>query len=300
MSALKYVVLGDIMLDLYPAPPTRPLAQANAFVARVGGGCANAAIHLARAGGRVSFVGGIARDPLGDGLRATLKQAGIEIAAPPAQGKTPVNFVSLDASGVPSFQNYGDAHLEIQADWITPTLLRDATWLHFSSTTLLSKNAVEATERALTLARGIRISCDLNLRGGRWRKDAALRALARNAVARATLVKATALELQILTETEDPLEGAAQLGALGPAAILISEGPAGCRWWRAGRSGHVPAAPARVVDTTGAGDAFIAAALGSLGSGPLNEAEIIQAVQKGCEAGARACEHVGAIGDMGV
>jgi ribokinase len=48
-----------------------------------------------------------------------------------------------------------------------------------------------------------------------------------------------------------------KLSRLGPAAVVITLGGDGAVWFDGSGSGHVPAPPVDVVDTTGAGDAFV-------------------------------------------
>ena len=58
------------------------------------------------------------------------------------------------------------------------------------------------------------------------------------------------------TGLSDPDEAARALFALGAEVLVITQGERGCQVWTEKSKCHVPALPVRVVDTTGAGDAF--------------------------------------------
>jgi sugar/nucleoside kinase (ribokinase family) len=66
-------------------------------------------------------------------------------------------------------------------------------------------------------------------------------------------------------------------------------------------SGSVPAFEVEVVDATGAGDAFFAAALAHLSGDPeslLDEERVREATLRGCAAGALACTDYGAMSGL--
>jgi len=79
----------------------------------------------------------------------------------------------------------------------------------------------------------------------------------------------------------------------GNAAVLVTDGVAGCAVAAAGFEGRVAAPAVRVVDTTGAGDAFLGGLLAGLEAG-LGWRE---AAALACAAGAACCEKLGAFPD---
>lgn len=66
------------------------------------------------------------------------------------------------------------------------------------------------------------------------------------------------MEAHELTGREEPLEMARHLLDLGPELVVVKLGERGCLWLDKEGPGWVPADPVPVVDTTGAGDSFVA------------------------------------------
>jgi fructokinase len=83
-------------------------------------------------------------------------------------------------------------------------------------------------------------------------------------VAQCDIVKISDDELAPLTGVTDPEEGARKLRALGPALVVVTLGARGC--YVEHPSGHdwLPGERVEVVDTTGAGDGFVAGLLATL------------------------------------
>jgi ribokinase len=87
-------------------------------------------------------------------------------------------------------------------------------------------------------------------------------------------------------------EEAAALLARGPRAVVVTMGPDGAVAAEAGSCIHVPAPAVRVVDTTGAGDAFVGAMAASLAAG----ATLVDAVTAGVALGSTVVGRPGAQG----
>jgi sugar/nucleoside kinase (ribokinase family) len=78
--------------------------------------------------------------------------------------------------------------------------------------------------------------------------------------------------------------------------VLVSKGPDGAFYATRKFRGEVPTFDiGEAVDATGAGDAFLAAALVHLSDGPLTEGRVREATLRGCAAGALACTAYGAM-----
>jgi ribokinase len=95
---------------------------------------------------------------------------------------------------------------------------------------------------------------------------------------------------------EAALSAAVKLLDLGPRSAVITLGASGAVFADGGSSGHLPAPEAEVVDTTGAGDAFVGALAVKLARGSSLE----EAVAYAARAGAAAVTKEGAQGSLPV
>jgi fructokinase len=108
------------------------------------------------------------------------------------------------------------------------------------------------------------VSYDPNVRPALMGARAAAAAQAERCVALSDVVKASDEDLAWLYPGARPGEVAARWLRLGPAVVFVTLGARGAHaFTAAGRVAGAPV-PAKVVDTVGAGDAFMAAALDTL------------------------------------
>ena len=132
--------------------------------------------------------------------------------------------------------------------------------LHLSGLTRsFGPGSAETVSHAVSVARaaGVTVALDLNYRLALWSEEEAAPALAA-AVRQADVVFAGETEAEIVTHTADPLHAARALEAMGPEQVLIKRGAHGCLARINGATLEQPAPAVSVVDTVGAGDAFVA------------------------------------------
>ncbi|MEV0810915.1 PfkB family carbohydrate kinase [Micromonospora sp. NPDC050200] len=92
------------------------------------------------------------------------------------------------------------------------------------------------------------------------------------------------------TTNNDPLTAAAELRQLGPRVVVVTTGAHGAAYADSHGSGTVPAPTVPVIDTTGAGDAF----LGSLALDLAQHLPLPDAVTTAVHIGSVAVQHAGA------
>ncbi|MGP4882200.1 PfkB family carbohydrate kinase, partial [Klebsiella pneumoniae] len=82
------------------------------------------------------------------------------------------------------------------------------------------------------------------------------------ALALADAIKLSEEELAFISGSDDIVSGIARLNArFQPTLLLVTQGKAGVQAALRGQVSHFPARPVVAVDTTGAGDAFVAGLL---------------------------------------
>lgn len=267
---VRLVTLGEALIDLvaYDRSGTG-LAHAERFQRAAGGAPANVAVGAARLGVRSGLIGKVGADPFGDYLVDTLHGSGVDVTQLQRDAKAPtaLALVSLAPDGERDFVFYhhGAADTRLRMDEIDEEYLRAAQLLHVGSISLIHEPARSATVRAVTLAEqhGLLRSFDPNLRLSLWPSEATARAAVLALVPRMNIIKVNAEELEFLTGGRH--EAAARELLIGAVElVLVTDGARGVRYFGHASAGHVASPAVAAVDTTGAGDAFVAALLAAL------------------------------------
>ena len=261
----KIWVLGDAVVDLLPDGEGRLLQCP-------GGAPANVAVGIARLGGQSAFIGRVGDDPFGRFMAKTLADEKVDVKSMRLDQahRTSTVVVDLDDQGERSFtfmvRPSADLFLE-SAD--LPTFSAGE-WLHVCSIALSAEPSRSATFEAMAAIReaGGYVSFDPNIRPDLWPDENALRRCLEQALQSADVVKLSVEELAFLTGNVEVNVGLDALMARCPARlVLVTQGKEGVIAWHDGAAKHYPATPVECVDTTGAGDAFVAGLLYGLAAG---------------------------------
>lgn len=294
------MTVGEALVDLV-APDAADLASAGRFLPAPGGAPANVAAAIARLGGHAAFVGAVGDDAFGGVLRRTLENFGVDLSAMRVvEGHTTLALVA-SGGATPDFVFYRDSDARLTPDDIPPALVARAHFVHVSSMALLDEPARSATLHAIALAHeaGAGVGFDPNIRPSLWRSlDGARTALA-PVIAASDILKVSADEAKTLTGMGDPRQSLPVLGS-EDALVVITLGSEGCLWRYRDRQGEVASVPVEVVETTGAGDAFIAALLFRLSAAggdvdALAPETLVECLRFASAAAALACTQPGAM-----
>lgn len=254
---------GEALIDFLAKPAGA--GEAPCFVQHAGGAPANVAVGVSRLGGDARFIGMLATDMFGDALLAELARRGVDVAQVRRTGDAPtaLAFVQLGAGGERSFSFYRPPAADLlfgRGDFDPQAFDRLAAF-HACSNSLTEGGIAEATLHGMQLAAdaGALVSFDLNLRPALWPRDADPRAIAWRALESAQLVKLSAEEFEFLAA--DGSDVVARLFANATRALVVTDGAAPLRWWTANASGTADPFVVEAIDTTAAGDAFVAGLL---------------------------------------
>ena len=267
------VCLGEALIDFIPLRSGVHLMDVDAFKKAPGGAPANVAAGISKLGKTGAFVGKVGDDPFGRFLEKTFAEHGVDVSRMlfDPEARTGLAFVSLTAEGVPEFMFYRNpsADMLLRPEDLDEGFIASARGFHFGSISLITEPFRSATERAIRIAQdaGLMISYDPNLRKPLWpsMNEAKERMLA--AMVYPHVVKVSDEELEFLSDTSDLSDGSARLMAAYPniKLLAVTLGAEGCRYRTAsGFEGRVLGYRVDAVDTTGAGDGFVAGMLARL------------------------------------
>ena len=310
------VCLGEVLVDFVAEDVNVALENVVRFRRAPGGAPANVACGVVRLGGTAALVGKVGDDPFGRMLRRTLDDVGVDTSglATTAEARTTLAFVGVHRSGRKDmcFYRHPGADMMLSAADIDAAEITSAKALHFGSISLIDPLPREATLRAARIAReaGLLVTFDPNYRQDLWPSEAEARQRIAEGLALAEVVKVSDEELSLVAGSDDPLTAAEYILAQGPRLVVISCGAEGSRAFlrsdAPGRSSsdcQTPGFPVRAVETTGAGDGFMASLLVDLLAArdagrqvaALGEDDLRRITQRANAAGALTCTRAGAI-----
>ena len=230
------MAVADFVFRVHGIPSRAEKYRARALETVVGGPAANAAIAVARLGGRAVLVTRLGKDAIADTVRAGLEAEGVACRIR-RRGRSPISAAMIDAAGERQVVNFPGEALVGEAgtlDGIAPgAVLVDAHW-------------TEAALAGLSLARSRGVPGVVDAEAPAT--EAVLEAASHVAFSHAGLVAFTGIG-----DMETALAAAA--GRLD-AWVCVTDGAAGVGYVSGGGVKTVPAFPVHAVDTLGAGDVW--------------------------------------------
>jgi sugar/nucleoside kinase (ribokinase family) len=243
------VTVGDLLLDVIVRleQPLAEGADANA-VTRLGAGgqAANVAAWVAELGGEARFVGKCADDEAGGIAAAELERRGVDLRGPVVDGRTGTVVSIVAEDGSRTMASDRGVSPELRADELDPAWIDGCEHLHLPGYSLLRSPVDGAALAAARLAP--RVSVDLSS----W---SAIRDF--GPARFRTRLEELRPDVVFANEDEERIVG----GPLEGCTWILKRGPLGASF----DGVELPALPAEVLDSTGAGDALAA---GYLVGGP--------------------------------
>ena len=252
-SPARAVVVGEALVDVVRT-------SSGDVSDHPGGSPLNVAYGLGRLAHEVSLLTRLGDDGHGRLLRAHLDAAGVELFPGTVdEYPTSVARADIDADGKASY--------DFDLVWSVPAvdLPADLELLHTGS---IGAAVAPGAESVLALLRSVRgratTSYDPNVRPAFFGDPARALALVESFVDAADVVKASDEDLAWLLPGEDVVDVAHRWQQRGPALVVVTRGGEGAVAVAGAGTLQVAAPPTRVVDTVGAGDAFMSGLLHAL------------------------------------
>ncbi|MCX8662399.1 aminoimidazole riboside kinase [Gilliamella sp. B2911] len=272
MNNTKVWSLGDAVIDLLP------FGEMN-YRACAGGAPANVAIGIAKLGLPSGFIGRVGNDPFGHFMEKTFCEHHVDCQSleKDEEHRTSTVVVDLGENGERSFtflvSPSADQFLSEQA---LPDFNQDV--LHFCSLALVGTTCRQTLKQAiekLSDKNGL-ISFDINLREQMWQDKNEMRTIITQFCHDADILKLSDEELFWLTESQDWHVALDKLQQHYNAPLkLVTKGRDGSIVLWQGKTFTFDSFHVNSIDTTGAGDAFVAGLLSSIASSGMPEDKLM-------------------------
>lgn len=306
---LDVICIGEALVDFLPERPGLRVRDVERWIRCTGGSPANVAVGLARLGAQSGMLGVVGQDEFGDYLLEALSAEGVDVTRlrQSDQGKTGLVFIALSASGERTFMfsRTRSAELFLGERDVDLDYLERARAIHVGSNSLLFREAQRAMLRMVRAAAGAGkiVSCDPNLRLHFWPDPRELKGVLDGLLPSCTVVKLSEEEISFATGETAPERALKNLADRGVALPIVTLAERGAVFLWRGQQVSVRAPAAKVVDTTGAGDGFVAATLYALtrlypDRAALDHAgvgELREIAELACATGSRVTEALGAV-----
>lgn len=230
-----------------------------------GGAESNVAIGVARLGGRSAWIGRLGSDSLGELISREIRAEGVQVYAtydPDVATALMLKERPRPGHSRITYYRKGLAGSRLTTGDIPENPIREAEVLHVTGITpALGMSASSAVDYALDVAKSFntRVSFDVNHRSGLWNSNEEAQEAYRRLASRADVIFAGEDEAELLTGVA---AGPGQLESLlemGAHEAVVKRGEKGAESLnRDGVRCRESAVQVDVVDTVGAGDAFVA------------------------------------------
>ena len=266
MSYPRVLCLGEILFDYLADRLGQPYEMVESWTPYPGGAPANVACALVKLGTPAGFIGCVGRDESGESLVKLLQEIGVDGRGVQRHETAPTRpvYVVRSQEGDRSFAGFGErdvaefADAYLQAKQLPVDLFENAEFLVLGTLELAYPETRSAIDRALKLAEqyDIKVLLDINRRDMFWPNPADAPSLISELIKRVDFLKITEEEATWLFGTADPGAITYRLGDV--EGVLVTNGDKGSAYCLGENEGRLPAFSVDVVDTTGAGDGFVA------------------------------------------
>ncbi|WP_406015966.1 carbohydrate kinase [Streptomyces sp. NBC_00984] len=249
---LDLLVIGECVADIVRLPDA-------ADQVHPGGSPANVAYGLARLGHGATLLTQLGPDDNGRLIRDHLAGAGVEVRTDEATAPTPSAAVTLDGAGRAAYT--------FEIGWTLGPVALDRPPHHVhtgSIAAVMEPGAATVLGAVESLRTAATVSYDPNVRPELMGDHASAVRRVERCVALSDVVKASDEDLEWLYPGQEPEQVAERWLATGPAVVLVTRGGDGALAVLPGGRVTVDALPTEVVDTVGAGDAFMSGTLHAL------------------------------------
>ena len=270
------VALGELLIDFTDNGLSQ---QGNKiFEANPGGAPCNVLAMLSKYGKKTGFIGKIGNDTFGTILKETIEKIGIDTKGliMDKNFNTTLAFVHTFEDGDRDFSFYRTlgADCMINENEITEDLIKDYKVFHFGTLSMTNETCFLATKKALEIAKNnnMIITFDPNLRPPLWDNLEDAKEKINFGLNYCDILKVSEEELEFLTNEKDIEKGVSIIKSkYNIKLIVVTMGKNGSYSFYNGISVFgKPFSMANTIETTGAGDTFMASVINYILDNSLN------------------------------
>lgn len=297
MIFIKILCVGLMVCDLLIKPVTRETlsadsAKAEAIRMLVGGDAFNVASNLSALGTETTLYSAVGEDAFGAFALDYAEKLGVSTQwIKTTDGPTSVTAVLIHPDGERSFVVQRGASHELKERQISDDLLRQYDLLYIGSACGIPGLDGEGLTKLLHRAKVLDCKTAMDITGNPTRRSAAQLL---PALPNLDFFLPSAYEAMDLSGWDSPGKAADYFHEKGVPVVAVKMGGQGALLSAGGKQEVFPAYEGPVVDTTGAGDAFVAGFLAALSRGE----SLPGCVQIGNGAGAKCVERLGSSGTL--
>lgn len=297
--------LGDILVDFTPMAPSP--AGNNVYETNAGGTVANMCAAAGKMGLRTLFVGKVGNDDLGRTIRSIVEKSNVDMSgcSLDKDSFTTLAFVTLvNGERSFSFSRKNTADINLKLEDVPMDKLLDTKVLHFSGMCLTDEPIRSTTFTVLEKARqkGLLTTLDVNYREQLWRSEEEMLKYVSMAIPYTVIYKSSEEEITMLTGESNLEKAAKKVIDMGAKIVFVSCGLKGAFYYFNDKSAYINTFDTKPVDTTGAGDCFMAAVLNKLirrgGIESITDNELVDIVNFANAAGAQSITKRGGVASM--
>lgn len=270
---MRVICFGELIVDFTSDEPGKTLSQVDRFKKHPGGAPANVAVGLLHHGIKPVLWSKVGDDSFGRYLIEQMRQFGMNvegIRVDPAH-PTKIAFVGLNEAGERYFEfhNKDSAERYIRSSDVDLTQLEEGSILHFGGIALLGETTFRTTLRILRMARqnNCHVCFDPNIRLDLVGNRTEVQSRLNKVLSYVDILKLSVEDWSAFFSHASP----DQLVQKQLSLLIMTEGEDGVRFITPEHRVFVQAEQVNVVDTTGAGDAFLAAFLSRMAQSDLKQ-----------------------------
>lgn len=266
MTNPRVLCLGEILFDCLADQLGRSLEDVESWTPYPGGAPANVACALVKLGTSSGFVGCVGEDEPGNNLVQLLQDIGVDSTGIQRHPTAPTRqvYVLRSEKGDREFAGFGDldttqfADAFLEASKLPVSLFENADFLVLGTLELAYPQTRDAITKTLQLAEqyDLKILVDVNWRPMFWPNPDDAKSLIHKLLKKVDFLKIAKEEAEWLFDTTDAGAITHRLGSV--EGVLVTDGDKGSNYCLNDHEDKLPAFCVNALDTTGAGDGFVA------------------------------------------